>query len=103
ADLLDDGGQLARLVVHREQEGKAVAAGGLFPADDDEAGGVVAVGVDVGHQHLQPIEGGRLPAGDGRFGAVAAFGHELGGHGGVVHGGAGQDRKRVVEGRRVDV
>ena len=44
ADDLDDLGQLAGFVVQREQQREAVAHGGLFAAEDDEAGGVVAVG-----------------------------------------------------------
>ena len=48
ADDLDDLGQLAGFVVQCEQQREAVARGGLFAAEDDEAGGVVAVGVDAG-------------------------------------------------------
>ena len=32
-------------------------------AEDDEAGGVVAVGVDAGDEDFQPVEGGCLGAG----------------------------------------
>ena len=89
-DDLDHLAQLAGLVVHGKQQREPVAARGLFAAEHDKTGGVVAVGVDAGHQHFQPVEGGRLHAGNGCFGAVAALGHELGGHGGVGHGGGGQ-------------
>ena len=89
-DDLDHLGEFAGLVVHGEQQREAVARRGLFAADHDKAGGVVAVGVDAGHQHLQPVQGSGLGAGNGGFGLVAAFGHELGGHGGVEHGGGRQ-------------
>ena len=86
ADDLNDFGQLAGLVVQREQQREAVARRGALAAEHDEAGGVVAVCIDAGHQHFQPVEGGRLHAGDCRLGDVAAFGHELCRHGGVGHG-----------------
>ena len=89
-DDLDHLAQLAGFVVHREQQREPVAAGRLFAAEHDKAGGVVAVGVDAGHQHLQPVQCRCLHACNGRFGGVAAFGHELCGHGGVGHGGGGQ-------------
>ena len=90
ADDLNDLGQLAGLVVHGEQQGEPVARRGLFAAEDDEAGGVVAVGVDAGDEDFQPVEGGCLGAGDGGFGRVARLGHELCGHGRVGHGRGGQ-------------
>ena len=46
-DDLNDLGQLAGLVVQREQQGEPVARRGLFAAEDDEPGGVVAIGVDA--------------------------------------------------------
>ena len=89
-DDLDDLRQLAGLVVHREKQREPVARRGLFPAEDDEAGGVIAIRVDAGHQNLQPVEGRRLHAGDGRLGLIAAFGHEFRGHGRVGHRRSGQ-------------
>ena len=89
-DDLDHLAQLAGLVVHREQQREPVARRGLFAAEHDEPGGVVAIGVDVGHQNFQPVQGGSLGAGNGGFGLVAAFGHELCGHGRVGHGRGGQ-------------
>ena len=77
ADDLDDLSQLAGFVVQCEQQREAVAHGGLFTAEDDEAGGVVAVGVDAGDEDFQPVEGGCLGAGDGGFGRVARLSHEL--------------------------
>ena len=85
-DDLDDLSQLAGLVVHREQQREAVARRGLFAAEDDEPGGVVAIGVDAGHQNFQPVQRRRFHAGDGRLRPVAALGHELGRHGRVGHG-----------------
>ena len=90
ANDLDDLGQLAGFVVQCEQQREAVARGGLFAAEDDEAGGVVAVGVDAGDEDFQPVEGGCLGAGDGGFGRVARLGHELCGHRRVGHGRGGQ-------------
>ena len=82
--------QLAGLVIHREKQGEPVARRGLFAAEHDEPGGVVAVGVDVGHQNFQPVQGGSLGAGNGGLCRVFAFCHELCGHSGVGHGGGGQ-------------
>ena len=90
ANDLDDLSQLAGFVIQCEQQREAVAHGGLFAAEDDEAGGVVAVGVDAGDEDFQPVEGGCLGAGDGGFGRVARLGHELCGHGRVGHGRGGQ-------------
>ena len=90
ADDLNDLSQLAGLVVQREEQREAVAPGGLFAAEDDEAGGVVAVGVDAGHKDLQPVEGSGLRAGDGGLGRVAGLCHELCCHGRIRHGCGGQ-------------
>ena len=77
--------------------GKVRTMNGLFAAEDDEAGGVVAIGVDAGHQHLQPVQGGRFHAGNGRLGPVAALRHKLCRHGRVGHG-RGRQAELLQEG-----
>ena len=92
ADQADDVGQLAGLVVDREQQRQAAAGGrgqrrgGVGAGDDKEAGGVVAVLVDALDEDLQPVELGCLRRGDGRQAFVTAFGHMAGGVGRVAPG-----------------
>ena len=96
ADQADHGGQLAGLVIHREEQ-RQPAAGGrgqrrrrVGAGDHQKAGGVVPVLIDAFDKDLQPIELGGLGRGDGRQRSVAAFGHMAGCVGGVAPGAGGQ-------------